>query len=115
MIDFPKRLLPQYLKLLGARGVPAEKFAECIKWCRYFLDYCDKYPASVTQTEQVQLFVEKLKSKKQSDLACRQATYALTTFFEVQNQGVLPWQPDENTSHSSPAFLSLRSGGEVAV
>lgn len=98
MIDFPKRLLPQYLKLLETRGVPAVKFAECIKWCRYFLDYCDKYPASVTQKEQVQLFVEKLKSKKQSDLACRQATYALTTFFEVQNQGVLPWQLDENAS-----------------
>ncbi len=43
MIDFPKTLLPQYLKLLEIRGVPATSFAECIKWCRYFFDYCDKY------------------------------------------------------------------------
>ena len=39
MIDFPKPLLSQYLKLLENRGVPAANFAECIKWCRYFLDY----------------------------------------------------------------------------
>jgi hypothetical protein len=42
MIDFPKPLLPHYLKLLEKRGVPAASFAECIKWCRYFLDYCVK-------------------------------------------------------------------------
>jgi hypothetical protein len=43
MIDFPKALLPHYLKLLEKRGVPAANFAECIKWSRYFLDYCTKY------------------------------------------------------------------------
>jgi hypothetical protein len=47
MLDFPKSLLPQYLKLLETRGVPAASFAEYIKWSRYFLDYRDKYPASI--------------------------------------------------------------------
>jgi len=32
MIDFPKQLIPQYLKLLEKRDVPAASFAECIKW-----------------------------------------------------------------------------------
>ena len=86
MIDFPKLLLPQYLKLLEKRGVPAAHFAECIKWSRYFLDYCDKYPASISQVEQLPLFIEKLKTKRQSELQCKQAAYAVSVFFAVLKQ-----------------------------
>ncbi len=68
MIDFPQALLSQYLKLLKKRGVPAASFAECIKWSRYFLDYCNKYQASVAQAEQLPLFIEKLKSKNRVSL-----------------------------------------------
>lgn len=68
MIDFPQALLSQYLKLLEKRGVPAASFAECIKWSRYFLDYCNKYPASIRQAEQLPLFIEKLKSKNRVNL-----------------------------------------------
>ena len=98
MIDFPKAQLPQYLKLLEKRGVPAASFAECIKWCRYFLDYCAKYPASVSQAEQLPLFVEKLKGKKQSELQCRQAAYAVKVFLEVQKLEILPQQPNPSAS-----------------
>jgi len=86
MIDFPKALLPQYLKLLEERGVPAAKFAECIKWSRYFLDYFAKYATSISQADQLPLFIEKLKTKRQSELHCRQAAYAVSAFFAVQNQ-----------------------------
>lgn len=86
MIDFPKTVIPQYLKLLEKRGVPAASFAECIKWSRYFLDYCSKYPVPDTDSERVRLFVEKLRAKKQSDLQCRQAAYAVSVFFELQKQ-----------------------------
>lgn len=103
MIDFPKALLPQYLKLLEIRGVPAASFAECIKWCRYFLDYCDKYPASISQTERSPFFIQKLKAKKQSELQCRQAAYAVKVFLEVQKQGV-PQQPNQSTSHKPIAY-----------
>jgi len=98
MIDFPKTLLPQYLELLENRGVPAASFAECIKWCRYFLDYCDKYPASVTQAEQLPFFIEKLKTKRQSELQCRQATYAVSVFLMVQKQDVSPKLPSETAN-----------------
>jgi len=86
MIDFPKSQLPQYLKLLEKRGVPAASFAECIKWSRYFIDYCSKYPVPDSDSERVRLFVDKLKAKKQSDLQCRQAAYAVSVFFELQKQ-----------------------------
>jgi len=98
MIDFPKALLPQYLILLEKRGVPAASFAECIKWSRYFLDYCVKYPAPGTQVEQLPFFIEKLKSKNQSELACRQAAYAVSAFFEAQKHVTFSQQPDKSDS-----------------
>lgn len=101
MIDFPKSQLPQYLNLLEKRGVPAASFAECIKWSRYYIDYCSKYPVPDSDPERVRLFVEKLKAKKQSDLQCRQAAYAVNVFLENQKENVICPQtasesPDEN-------------------
>lgn len=105
MIDFPKGLIPHYLKLLEVRGVPAASFTVCIKWCRYFLDYCVKYPALISQMEQLPLFIEKLKTKKQSELQCRQATYAVKVFLEVQKQEVLP-QPPNPSVYQKPIAVS---------
>jgi hypothetical protein len=99
MLDFPKSLLPQYLKLLEMRGVPAKSFAECIKWSRYFLDYCDKYPASISLAEQMPLFIEKLKAKKQSELKCRQAAYAVSVFIELQKNEASVKQSSDVDEH----------------
>jgi hypothetical protein len=98
MIDFPNALLSHYLKLLEVRGVPAASFAECIKWCRYFLDYCDKYPAPISQAKQLPLFIEKLKTKKQSELQCRQATYAEKVFLDVLKPEISPQPPNPSVS-----------------
>lgn len=102
MIDFPKSLLPQYLKLLETRGVPAASHAECIKWCRYFLDYCQKYPVSISQAEQLPLFIEKLKAKQQSELQRRQAAYAVSAFFAVQPEETSVSQPTDTAVHRVP-------------
>lgn len=99
MIDFPSTLLPRYLKLLEKRGVPAASFADCIKWCRYFIDYCNKYTVRDSQADQVPLFIEKLKTKKQSELQCRQAAYAVSVFFAAQIPDVLPAQKSEQTEN----------------
>jgi integron integrase len=95
MIDFPKALLTKYLKLLEYRGVPSASFANCIKWSRYFLDYSDKYPGPGSQAERLRLFIEKLKTKKQSELQCRQAAYAVTVFLEIRESDTMPTQNGE--------------------
>lgn len=48
--------------------------------------------------EQVRLFVDKLKARKQSDLQCRQAAYAVAVFLGLQKENVLSLQ----VSHESP-------------
>ena len=108
MIDFPKPLLPDYLKLLEKRGVPVASFAECIKWCRYFLDYCVKYPASISQAAQLALFIEKLKAKKQTELQCRQAAYAVSAFITVQKQETSEKPPNE-FAHDMPPMATVPS------
>ena len=114
MIDFPKSLLPQYLKFLEKRGVPAVSFAECIKWSRYFLDYCSKYPTPGSDLERLRLFVEKLKAKKQNELQCRQAAYAVTVFIEVQKKeesvkqsSEIPEQKPLEVCETSPETLNV--------
>jgi hypothetical protein len=123
MIDFPQTVLPQYLQLLAKRGVPAANFAECIKWCRYFLDYCAKYPATISKADQLPLFINKLKEKKQSELQCRQATYAVSVFFAVQNQEVGATQLNEVDNHKAqiisesppePPRHPVRSGSQYS-
>lgn len=111
MIDFPKSQLPQYLKLLEKRGVPAASFADCIKWSRYFLDYCSKYPVPDSDSERVRVFVEKLKAKKQSELQCRQAAYAVSVFFELQNQE----DPSPQTTGESADKKELESTESARV
>jgi hypothetical protein len=106
MIDFPKALLPQYLKLLEERGVPAAKFAECIKWSRYFLDFFAKYATSISQADHLPLFIEKLKTKRQSELQCRQATYAVSAFFTVQNKEGTSVNLPSNAANDVPPTVS---------
>ena len=113
MIDFPKALLPQYLILLEKRGVPAASFAECIKWSRYFIDYCAKYPVPGTQAEQVPLFIEKLRAKKQSELACRQAAYAVSVFLEAHKQNALSQHPTESVSQMRVTVSKLTAEPSV--
>ncbi|MEW6714241.1 MAG: hypothetical protein AB1306_03985 [Nitrospirota bacterium] len=51
---------------LEKRDVAPAKRSDLKKWLRYFLDFRAKYPAPETRSEQVRLFIEKLRQKKQS-------------------------------------------------
>ena len=54
------------------------------KWLRYFLDFCEKHPPPANKSEQVRLFIEKLKSKNQPPQQCSQAAHAVSLYFESQ-------------------------------
>jgi hypothetical protein len=113
MIDFPKSQLAQYLKLLEKRGVPPASFAECIKWSRCFLDFCSKYPMPDSDSDRVRLFVEKLKAKKQSDLQCRQAAYAVSVFLAGQKENVLSAQVSNESPVEKQSTASEPLSGQL--
>lgn len=84
MLPIPQDVLTRFDKVLRQRDVPEPLHAYYRKWLRYFLDFCKKYPPPDAKSEQVRLFIEKLRAKKQTPQQCTQAAHALSLFFESQ-------------------------------
>jgi len=84
MLPIPENILAQFNEVLKQRAIHNPFHGYYRKWLRYFLDFCRKYPPPETKSEQVRLFIEKLKSKKQTPQQCTQAAHAISLFFESQ-------------------------------
>ncbi len=66
MLAIPEEILSQFNDVLAQKAVPSSLRADYRKWLRYYLDFRAKYPPPDSKSEQVRLFIEKLRSKKQS-------------------------------------------------
>jgi len=84
MLPLPQNVLAPFDEVLEKRAVPASSRAHYRKWLRYFLDFCGKYPPPAAKSEQVRLFIEKLRTKKQTPQQCTQAAHAISLFFEMR-------------------------------
>jgi hypothetical protein len=94
MLPIPQNDINEFNKALFQSAVPEPLHNHYRKWLRYFLDFCRKYPPPDSKPEQIRLFIEKLKSKKQTPQQCIQATHAISLYFESQK-----WK---NAHHSRP-------------
>ena len=84
MLPIPEHISFQYSNVLKQRAIPESFHVHYRKWLRYFLDFSKKYPPPEAKSVQVRLFIEKLKSKKQTPQQCHQAAHAVSLFFESQ-------------------------------
>jgi hypothetical protein len=66
MLFFPVPILPKFNALLEKWAVAPTQRADYKKWLRYFLDFCNKYSVPETRPDQVRLFIDKLREKKQT-------------------------------------------------
>ena len=57
------------------------------KWLRYFLYFCSKYHVPAVRSEQVRLFIDKLRQKRQTPLQQKQAAHAVSLYFEMVRKG----------------------------
>ena len=89
MLAVPENVLARYNAVLKQRAVHETVHVHYRKWLRYFLDFCEKYSPPASKSEQVRLFIEKLKSKKQTPQQCTQAAHAVSLFFEIQQPNKL--------------------------
>jgi site-specific recombinase XerD len=88
MLLVPNALYARYVTHLSARGIAVAHHAEYKKWLRYFLDFRSKYPPTESKSEQVRLFCEKLREKKQSEVQRKRAAHAVSLYFEMsQHEG----------------------------
>jgi hypothetical protein len=82
----PGEILERYLAVLERRAVSASRQAEYKKWLRYFLDFEAKYRPPDSRSEQVRLFIQKLREKKQTPEQQKQAAHAISLYFESQSK-----------------------------
>ena len=61
----PSNIWEQYSAILKKRAVPVSRHADYRKWLLYYLDFRSKYPLPDSRSEQVRLFIRKLREKKQ--------------------------------------------------
>jgi len=76
MLPIPEYISAQFNNALRQRAIPESLHVHYRKWLRYFLDFCEKHPPPEAKSEPVRLFIEKLKSKKQTPQQCAQAAHA---------------------------------------
>jgi integron integrase len=107
MLLVPSTLYARYVAHLKLHEVAAGQHAEYKKWLRYFLDFCNKYSPLDSKSEQIRLFCEKLREKRQSEVQHRRTAHAVSLFFEMQ-QLKLPANPDGD------GYLRAGNGDDVA-
>lgn len=86
MLPIPNDVSAAFMAVLEKRKVPPSLHSDFTKWLRYFLDFCSKHHPPESKSDQVRLFVDKLKSKGQSSEKQKQAAYAVSLYFESQQR-----------------------------
>jgi len=84
MLPIPDDILKPFNDIMEEKSVPSFSRADYRKWLQYYLDFRVKYPPPDSRSEQVRLFIEKLRSKKQAHKQLSQAAHALSLFFAMQ-------------------------------
>lgn len=85
MLSIPDEILKPFDAVMEQKPIPPALRPHYRKWLRYYLDFRVKYPPPDSKSDQVRLFIEKLRAKNQSQKQLDQAAHALSIFFEVQS------------------------------
>lgn len=82
MIDVPHELRVLFDARLAGEPVPERLYPFYRKWLRYYWDFCRKYRHDPESRKSLAPFLEKLAEKKQSEQLRKQATHAITIFYD---------------------------------
>ena len=111
MIPVSQAVMNDYVAILRSREIPPAQFEHYKKWLRYFYDFYAKYLDTDDKAEKVRLFLEKLRSKKQTPAQCQQAAHAISLYFEMQSlkqiKSVYEPRNEHNPIAAIEASLSL--------
>lgn len=83
MLPLPQRMKEQFGNLLREKSIPQQEQPRYLKWLRYYLDFCHKYGFARSNPESLPHFLNKLKEKRQSEVQQRQASSAVSAFYEL--------------------------------
>ena len=106
MIPVPHDVMNDYVVMLRSREVPPAQFEYYKKWLRYFYDFYAKYLDTDDKPEKVKLFLDKLRSKGQTQYQCQQAAHAVSLYFEIQSQRSQSEVPGKQATPQQKPVLS---------
>jgi len=86
MQPIPNDILEQFDAALKEKAVSVSLRDDYRKWLRYYLDFRVKYPPPDSKSEQVRLFIEKMRSKGKAGKDLHHAAHALSLFFSLQSR-----------------------------
>jgi hypothetical protein len=95
----PISILNSFETILEDRRIPTAQRANYRKWLRYFWDFCAKYPVPEARSDQVRLFTDKLREKKQTPFQQNQEAHAISLYFQMQHNDEI----QHADRHTSPA------------
>ena len=83
MEKIPTKIQARYESLLIDRAIPRIDHPFYKKWLRFYLDFCIKYHYESSNKESLPLFLKKLRDKKQNNQQQRQASDAISLYYEI--------------------------------
>jgi integron integrase len=84
MIEIPPESKIQFQRVLAKKEIPKRFHGECLKWLRYYLDFCHKYGFEDSKKESLPDFIKKLKAKGQNSQQQKRATRAISIYYETK-------------------------------
>ncbi len=93
MRKIPAALNAQFGALLVKNKIPQKFHNHYLKWLRYYLDFCQRYRFSESNSRSLPNFIRKLKEKGQTDAQQKQANEAIHIYYEL-----IRTKPGNNTS-----------------
>ena len=108
MQPIPEDILIQFNAVLKQKSVPSSLHDNYRKWLKYYLDFRVKYPPPDIKSEQVRLFIEKMRSKGKNGKDLNHAAQTLSLFFSLQSR------KSQAASHAGRVREEL-SAGTVTV
>jgi integron integrase len=86
MIQISTHIQTRYKSLLIEKGVDEKNHHLYLKWLRYYLDFCLKYTFNQSDRESLREFIDKLREKNQTSQQQKQASDAISIFYETGTQ-----------------------------
>ena len=83
MNEIPIEIIVLYDAQLVQKEIPKNFRFYYKKWLRYYLDFCQKYNFKQSDKESLSYFIKKLKEKNQTDQQQKQASHAISIYYEI--------------------------------
>ena len=83
MRETPEKIQSEFDKLLAENSVPEKYRPYYRKWLRFYLDFCEKYNYPQRNKSSKSLFLKKLSEKQQPEAYQRQASHAISIYYQI--------------------------------